>query len=436
MKQAACTTLATLALVCGFSFGTETAKTEWNQWRGPTCDGVAPKGWLNAWPQSGPKVLWKGNVGVGCCSLIVCGGKVYGFGSNGNKELDAQNKSQDVITCFDAETGKEIWKQTYDAPYFVASDPGGPNATPACDGKVLVTESKQGVVRCHEAATGKLIWERRMIEELQIAPAKVGNSFMYGGIAASPLIHDDIVIARFGTVVGMDKATGKTLYEVKVDKGGTSRSSSPVLATVNGSRRLVVSISRHPRAGFLFVDPATGKAEGEVMLAPGCLAFSSDPVIFDKFLFISTRPGKENTGGSQLFPLELAGNDAKPVWQVVEDGSYWGNAARWGEYIFEGDDKSLACIEIKTGVVKWREKSLKNSQPVVCDGKLLVMNYNKLMVLEAGPELKILASADVLPAKQPLPYSNRFSMTIAVAPGRLYCKQCNGDVACLEVGGN
>jgi outer membrane protein assembly factor BamB len=120
---------------------------------------------------------------------------------------------------------------------------------------------------------------------------------------------------------------------------------------------------------------------------------------------------------------------------VNEDGSYFGNAVRWGDYIFEGDDKSLACIEIKTGTVKWREKTLKNCQPAVCDGKLLVMNYNKLVVLDAGPELKILATAEVLPAKQPLPSSNRFSTTIAAAPGRLYCKQCNGDIVCLDVSG-
>ena len=403
----------------------------WPQWRGPTRDGVAPKGWFNLWPKDGPKVLWTGNVGVGCASLIVCSGRVYSFGSNGSTNLDAQKKSQDVVTCLDAEIGKEIWKQAYDAPYFVASDVGGPNATPVCDGKVLVTESKQGIIRGWEPATGKLMWERRMIDELKIETNKVVNTFMTGGIASSPIICDNVVIARFGTIIGMDKETGKTLYEVKIEKGGTARFSSPVLTTVDGAKRLVIVINRHPKYGFIFVDPLTGKSDREIMLAANALGFCGDPLIIDRNLFTSTKR-KEDTGGSMLYSLDAP---EKPLWQVMDDGASWGNAVRWGDYIFEGDDKSLACIEIKTGAVKWREKALINAQPAVCDGKLLAMKHNKLMVLEAGPELKILASVEVLPAKQPIPYSNRFSLTVAMAPGRLYCKQCNGDVACLDVSG-
>ena len=39
---------------------------EWNQWRGPTRDGVDPNSppLLDTWPEKGPKLVWKSDIKV------------------------------------------------------------------------------------------------------------------------------------------------------------------------------------------------------------------------------------------------------------------------------------------------------------------------------------------------------------------------------------
>jgi outer membrane protein assembly factor BamB len=463
--------LVTLTLLaCG------AVASDWPQFRGPNHDGVAEAGAFALWPAGGPKKLWTAQVGAGCAGLVVAGGKVFAQGNNGSEALDKENKSQDTIWCLDAESGKEIWKQSYDAPFLRVSDSGGPNATPAADGTCVVTVSKTRTVRCFEAAGGKLLWSRNFSEEAKIEPEKLSKAFMYGGVASSPLILGKIVLVEG---LGLDKENGKTVYEVKIQTGNLNRYVSPTPMKIDGKTQVALAFGRYPRQGLLFIDPATGEAKGELL----CRAGSADPLLIDGNIFISER-WMNNEGGSCLYaggaistpvvgtakplppeynpkpapkapaqqasaksegeapaapaiptkPTRPGPPEPTPQWCVTGDGAYWGNAVRWGDYIFTGEMKNMACISIKSGEVKWREKSLTNCQPVVCDGKLIVMNYNKLLILDAGPEYKVLASADVLPATSSNAYA-KFSLTPALVPGRLYCKQSNGDVVCLDVSG-
>lgn len=445
---------------------------DWPQFRGPAHDGQAEKGAFALWPAgAAPQKLWTAQVGAGCSSLVVAGGKVFAHGNNGSEALDKENKSQDIIYCFDAESGRELWKQAYDAPFLRVSDAGGPNATQATDGTLVVTLGKTNVLRCHECATGRLVWSRNFAEEKKVDPAKFATAFIYGGMAASPLIVGDVVVLAG---LGLDKATGRTLYTVEIEKGALSRYVSPTPVVLDGKTEIAAGFSRYPRQGLLFFDPATGTVRRELL----CRVGSADPLMVDGKLFISDRASKDG-GGSCLYepgllvappvvatnkplPPALApkpgasktaaaaegenktgpaapaepqpGTPPAPLWRVADDGAYWGNAVVCGDYIFTGDMKSMVCIEKSTGAVKWREKSLSNCQPIACDGKLLVMQYNVLLVLEAGPEYKVLARAEILPPTSSNPYA-KFSLTPALIPGRLYCKQSNGDIVCLDVSG-
>jgi len=268
-----------------------------------------------------------------------------------------------------------------------------------------------------------------------------------------------------------------------------------VPASIHGETQLVTGFSRYPFQGLVFFDALKGDVKQEL----ACRVGQGDPLIFDDSIFISDRwshaeggsclysmsalhpaalalpkppppeyqakpapkpaaaaaptnppttPATPTTGAPAMSaaattlavkppeqkPVRPGPPDPTPTWCVEGDGAYWGNAVRCGDYIFTGEMKNMACISLKTGEVKWREKTLSNCQPIVCDGKVIVMNYNKVLVLDAGPEYKVLASADVLPATS----SNgnaKFSLTPALIPGRLYCKQSNGDVVCLDVSG-
>lgn len=123
------------------------------------------------------------SVGTGFSSIVVSNGRCYTMGNRDRNTItEAQaekgpapnicgacspptrstDKGQqlDIVYCFDAETGKEIWRHIYPSPLEPKGYEGGPSATPTvADGKVY-TISKDGKVFCLDASTGDVIWEK------------------------------------------------------------------------------------------------------------------------------------------------------------------------------------------------------------------------------------------------------------------------------------
>src|SRR5687767_15190139 len=94
---------AALVLVCATAvaaFG-----DDWPQYRGPDRNGISKEtGWLDQWPQQGPPIAWKANVGLGFSSIVVSKGRAVTVGFADDK---------DTVFCFDAVSGKEVWKHSY-----------------------------------------------------------------------------------------------------------------------------------------------------------------------------------------------------------------------------------------------------------------------------------------------------------------------------------
>lgn len=104
---------------------------DWPQYQGPNGNNTSPqKGILRTWPSGGPEVLWTVNVGPGYGGPVIKDGKVY--------LLDRDDKTGDIMRCFDFNTGKELWKFSYDAPGSVMFP--GSRSVPAVDGNYGVTE--------------------------------------------------------------------------------------------------------------------------------------------------------------------------------------------------------------------------------------------------------------------------------------------------------
>src|SRR5262245_52596663 len=122
---------AVIALLFNGAATIEAAEFDWPRWRGPRNNGIsAETNWSTAWPREGPKRLWKAIVGTGFSSMAVSGGRVYTMGNE---------KDTETIYCLDANTGQEIWKNSYSCPTDPNLYEGGPNATPTVDGKVIFT---------------------------------------------------------------------------------------------------------------------------------------------------------------------------------------------------------------------------------------------------------------------------------------------------------
>src|SRR6267142_3434844 len=111
-----------LAMIVSFLlFVAVSPGADWPQWRGRDRNGVSSERILTNWPAEGPKVLWRASVGTGFSSASISNGRVCTMGNANDR---------DTVWCFDALTGKLLWKHTYEAPLGPVYYEGGPGSTP------------------------------------------------------------------------------------------------------------------------------------------------------------------------------------------------------------------------------------------------------------------------------------------------------------------
>ena len=98
------------------------------------------KGLLAAFPQDGPKVVWKRDVGEGFSGPVIAGDRLILFHRVGDEE---------VVECLNAATGKELWKFAYPTSYSDMLGKGdGPRSTPLITGDKVVTLGAEGTLHC------------------------------------------------------------------------------------------------------------------------------------------------------------------------------------------------------------------------------------------------------------------------------------------------
>ena len=89
--------------------------------------------------------------------------------------------------------------------------------------------------------------------------------------------------------------------------------------------------------------------------------------------------------------------------------------------------KTLACLDFKTGAVKWAQKGFGKGSLMVAGGKLVILSdKGKLAIAEASPDsYKEYSSAQILTGK---------CWTVPVlADGRIYARSAAGQLVCLDV---
>ena len=97
------------------------ADTQWSQFRGPNGSGVdAASGYPSEFSPA-KNVIWKIAIPYGQSSPVIAGARVYITASEGEKLL---------TLCFDAKTGRELWRREIRAvksgKIFKANDPASP----------------------------------------------------------------------------------------------------------------------------------------------------------------------------------------------------------------------------------------------------------------------------------------------------------------------
>ncbi len=364
--------LLTILLSLGLLLTVDANARDWPQWRGPNRDGVARGIPLpRQWPER-LREEFRVEVGEGHASPVVVQGKLYQFSRQGNEE---------VLRCLDADTGKELWKRAYAAPYEMdpaaTSHGPGPKATPTVvDGKVF-TQGMSSQLHCYDARSGKVLWKHDLLKECQAAGPQYGT-------AASLLVEGNLVIAQVGDrkeglVVAFDRDTGKEVWKTPCD--GPSYC-APLAVDLAGVRQ-VLTFSRNE---FLALAPAKGNILWRMPYRTSYEQNIVTPVVW-KDRVILAGVGKP----IQSFSLTRQGGELKvnPLWDNGDLKMYMSSPVISGNVLYgHGQGRKLVCVDLETGKTLWSggEMGQYASTILAGDQVLCLDNTGHLFVFKNDPK--------------------------------------------------
>jgi outer membrane protein assembly factor BamB len=385
---------------------------EWPKWLGPREDGISrATGLLDKWPEAGPRQVWAvSSIGIGYSSPVGLDGRIYLF------TLDDQAK-RDVLTCFNADTGKVIWQESYANGY--TADYKGTRATPLIDGQFIYTYGGNGQLTCRNLADGKLIWQTSIMQE-------TGGQNLRWGLASTPLLYNGKLHVQAGAnapiLVAVDQKTGKIAWESEKGLGGYAH---PILADVDG-RKQMIAFGGNAVWGF---DADTGKTLWKEKWETRYDVNAMTPVYRNGLLFVSSAYDRgcmmlrlTATGAEKLWENKNMKAHFQPV--LFEDGVLYGNS-----------QGTLTCLDWATGEIKWQNRDtamrLGNGGSINRVGdKLITMSERaKLSLLKADPQ-----GFEVISQVDRLFDGNHIWSTPLIYRGRLYCKGTD-ELVCLDISG-
>jgi outer membrane protein assembly factor BamB len=347
---------------------------DWPGWRGPDRTGVsAEKGLLATWPKEGPKLLWSvTGLGGGYASPAVVGGRCFVLGSKGGDEY---------VRALSVKDGKPLWAVKIGK---VGENTGpnypGPRGTPTIQAGRLWALGSDGDLVCLHTEDGKLLWRKHLERDFQ----GVRGTWAY---CESPLIDGDLLLCTPGgpnaTLLALAKDTGKLVWKTAKEEYNVAGYASAIVAHA-GKRKLYVQFIG---PGVIGVDAKTGKLLFDYRRNVGGIS-AVTPIYHDGHVF-ATASGVGTAGGDALLRLvETAGGvEAKEVYLRRNLMTHHGGVVRVGEHLYGTGKSGLVCLELSTGKVKWRHRSIGQGSLVAAEGRLYLRGTQGQMALvEASPE--------------------------------------------------
>lgn len=375
-----------LALGAGVVFG-QSAPGEWPAFRG-TNNGLAaaPKS-VRDWKRVQLKKVWKQDTPAGFSSFAVAAGKAYTIITD---EVDG-NKGE-VLVAHDAKSGKKVWSKPLGviSKYDGGGDSGtpenkggdGPRSTPVVnDGNVYAIDANLGVY-CFSAVDGKPVWSHDVLKEYAGVQIKWQN-------AASPLIDGNVLMMCGGgagqALLGFDKKTGNVLWKGEDDK---MTHATPIVAEILGVHQAIFFTQK----GLVAVNPLDGKViwRADYKFA---VSTAASPVVWNDIVYCSA--GYNVGAGAFRISKSGDGFKADPIWRkegndlanhwstpVVKDGFLY------GMFSFKEYGKGpVACVDIRTGDVKWKQEGFGPGQVILADKTIVaISDKGEIVFIDANSE--------------------------------------------------
>jgi len=319
---------------------------DWATFLGPSHNGVSTETRLSR--TLPPPLVWEFGKGTGYASPAIAGDHLVFLHRRANDE---------VVECLHPETGSSRWQFRYATSFEDRYGyNNGPRSSPVIDEGRVYTTGAEGKLHCLDLASGKVLWKHDLAFEY-----RVRQDFF--GTGSTPLVSGRLLIVNVGapggpSVVGFDKTTGREVWAAGREWGASY--ASPVPAMIHGKPRVLVFAggeSDPPRGGLMSIDPSNGRVDFSFPWRSRTMESvnASCPVVFNNKVFVSA---SYRTGGALI---EVQPDFTHTVlWTTQEFGLHFNTAIYRNGYLYGFDgrnepDASLACVDVATGKVVWRE---------------------------------------------------------------------------------
>ena len=339
------------------------------QWRGPKRDGIIPSyTGPKTWPEQ-LKQKWQVTVGIGHSSPLLAGKNVYAF---------TRQSELEVVTSLDLDTGKVLWRDAYGAPYTInpiAKAHGkGPKSTPALSSGKLFTLGIGEILSCFDAKTGKVFWRREFSSAYKATSPEYGTS-------TSPVVDGKLVIAFIGgrdsgALTAFDTETGKTVWQWPGDGPGYA---SPIIIDVAGVRQIVTQSQKK----IIGIKVADGQLLWEIPFTTPYIQNIITPILYRDLLIFS---GVEQ--GVMALRIIQNGREWKTekVWENKSVSFYMSDPVVSEGRLFGMSHKnkgSFVTLDASTGKTLWETAGREGDNAAVLVGgdKLFLLTSDAVMIV-------------------------------------------------------
>jgi outer membrane protein assembly factor BamB len=402
---------------------------DWPAYRGINRDGVATGPKLSRdWQKSPPKLVWRQPVGGGYASFSI---------ANGFLVTIEQRRDREVVVCYEAATGKEVWATDWETRFEERLGGPGPRATPTISQRDVFALGAKGRLVCLNGADGKEKWAD---------PTLDGNANIEWAMSGSPLVVDDLVIVNPGAqtevangtaVRAYDRAHGRLVWAAGNHKAGYA---SPELATLGGVKQVLI----FDADGLGGYELAKGTELWRFRWPTYMGINVAQPIVIDdQTVFISSDYSGEACGGALIRISQTDGKwSVQQVWRTKNTvmrckfNSPVRRTGPDGDYAYGiNDPGQLECVDLKTGKSIWKDdrrerkgEAFKQGQILLQDDLIVALTeFGELVLVEATP-----AGFHELGRIDALTKGTKTWNVPALAHGRVYVRN-EEEMACFDL---